>query len=65
MFIQFRIEQELMARFVNTLVNPAEEPKGYKDPVVENSYQSDDDDDQPSQYSLSMNENTICKALFV
>jgi hypothetical protein len=50
-----------MARFVNTLVNTEEKPKS-KDPIADITYEVDeDDDDEPSETTLTMNENIVCK----
>lgn len=55
-----------MARFVNTLVNTEERPR-IKDPIADITYDVDDDndydDEQPSETTMTMNENIVCKFL--
>ena len=57
----FRIEQELIARFVNTLTHTEyEREQTVKDPIVNRTFVSDVSDMDESESSMSLNENIIC-----
>ena len=49
-----------MARFVNSLVNTDNAPK-IRDPVFDVTYNFDDENDEHSETTLSLNENIVCK----